>query len=269
MLIKKSAEDSVIEGLANKSDTLVHPSRFEFLKEIKGIRPGMLTGLIGTTGSGKSTLLKSVIADTIETERCLVWLSEESLEEYQVKINRSVKDKNKLRNLFFLEENTLQDWVKNSHETFVNEFENIVVRSECKVIFIDNITSSFLYSEDITIKEQGQTARFLQKLCKDLGIAIFYIAHTKKNINDTYSGLITKEDIRGSAKIAIVTEYLFILQKFSSGQKTYPIINIVKHRHHELSNPFFLVAFEDGIYKFDKTIPFELVRKIFNSRNVL
>ena len=151
----------------------------------------------------------------------------------------------------------------------MEEFENIVESSECKVIFIDNITSSYLYSEDISIREQGRSATIMQRICKKLNVSIFFVAHTKKNINDTYSGLIKAEDVRGSAKISIVSEYLYILQRFNSGEKVFPIVSIAKARHHQVDNTYFLLGFEDGIHKFDKIIPFSLVRKIYNSRDVL
>jgi len=264
----KQFDKGDIEGFKGEMDEMSHPSRFSFLMAVKGLRKGCLNGFIGTTGSGKSTLLKTIIADS-SNEKCLVWLSEETAKEYQVKIQRALKEKDNIKNIYFVEERELESLDNKIQEVFLKKFEKIVYEIRPKIIFIDNITSSNFYSDDLSPAQQGASATFLSRLAKKANIPIVFVAHTKKGVNDTYSGLITKEDVRGSQKISIITEYLYIIQTFSSRGKKYPLITISKNRHHEVDDKYYVLGFHEGIYKFDKMVDFEIVKKMFRARDVL
>jgi len=262
----KQFEKGDIEGFKTELGEMYHPSRFSFLKAVNGLRKGCLNGFIGTTGSGKSTLLKTIIADS-SNMKCMVWLSEETAKEYQVKIQRALNNKDDIKNIYFIEERELDS--NKTPEVFLAKFEKIAYEIRPKIIFIDNITSSNFYSDDLNPAQQGASATFLSRLAKKVNIPIVFVAHTKKGVNDTYSGLITKEDVRGSQKISIITEYLYIIQTFSSRGKKYPFITISKNRHHEINDKYYVLGFDDGIYKFDKMVDFEIVKKMFRARDVL
>jgi len=268
-MLRKSVDEYTIELHSELSNRISFYSRFGFLRTVKGLRPGCLNGFIGTTGSGKSTLIKTIVADTLKDCNCLVWLSEESVEEYQPKINTIITDKLLLDRLFFIEEKKISEEYFLDQRKFFFFMKESILKSRANVLIIDNITTSYLYSEEVTIKEQGRSALFLSKIAKELNIAIVYVAHTKKTVNDTYSGMITKEDIRGSQKIVIMTEYLYILQKFQSGESAYPIMQICKHRFHEVNDRYYVLHYKDGNYTKDKLVKFELVKQMFRQRDVL
>lgn len=273
MIVKPRADDEQIEKANLKAKEISYYSRFKFLRVVNGIRLGNLNGFIGTTGSGKSTLLKTIVADTLRDCSCLVWLSEETIEEYQAKINTIVKSKSLLSNLRFIQESDIDEKYFKFQPEFHAMFKQTVMGEinnfNTKAIFIDNLTSSYLYNEDISVSQQGRSAKFLHRLAKDLGIAVVYVAHTKKNVNDTYTGLITKEDCRGSQQISIVSEYLYILQKFQSGGEHFPIVQTVKHRFHEVADKWHLLVYKDGNYLGDSRLDFNVVKRIFNSRDKL
>ena len=67
-MIKNSVDEKTIANVNKDCKEFFYPTRFNFLREIYGIRPSMLTGVIGTTGSGKSTLIKSIVADSIKND---------------------------------------------------------------------------------------------------------------------------------------------------------------------------------------------------------
>jgi archaellum biogenesis ATPase FlaH len=273
MFSRESASDKEVKEAVDKSKEINFKSRFHFLMAVNGLRQGSLNGFLGTTGSGKSTLLKTIIADTIKNCSCLVWLSEESTSEYQAKINTIVEDYSHLKNLRFVEEREIDNWYLKRQKVFFQMFEELIKDEieefNTKVIFIDNLTSSYFYNEDITISQQGKSAKFLSRLAKNLNVAIVYVAHTKKSVNDVYGGLITKEDIRGSQQISIVSEYLYILQNFRRGKEVFPIVQISKHRFHEVEDKFHILHFERGNYQHDKSLDFLTVKEIFTSRDRL
>jgi len=268
-MLRPALENNEINDAIVKNNKVYYPSKFLFLNAINGIRKGNLNGFIGTTGSGKSTLIKAIIADTAKHSKVLVWLTEESISEYQPKINQCIEDERYLKNISFIEESSLPAWCFGEQDAFFSYLKRLLVESGAEVMFIDNITSGFLYSDDIDVSGQGRSAIFLSKIAKELGVAIVYVAHTKKNVNDTYSGLITKEDIRGSQKISIVTEYLFILQTINSNRQRFPVIIISKNRHHQIEDKYYILKFADGVFQKDKKIDFELVKKIFSARERL
>lgn len=267
-MLKGPASFEQIEEIKKVHKKQFYHSQFEFLNETKGIRPNMLIGLIGTTGSGKSTLLKAIISSVAEQAKTLVWLTEETVTEYQAAMMSVSKNKTVYKNLSFLEEKELAEFYTENHVRFFELFKDMIVESEAEVVFIDNVSSSYFYSDDIGPRLQSKAAIYLSKICKELGVTIFYIAHTQKNIMDNAAQLITKEDIRGSQKLPIVSEYFYIIQKFTVNGNIYAILNIDKNRHHEIKNKFFLLIYKDG-YKCDKKIDFETVGKIFNSRDSL
>jgi len=145
----------------------------------------------------------------------------------------------------------------------------MVVESEAEVIFIDNLSTSFFYNDVVGIFGQSRTAKFLSSITKRLGVAIFYIIHTRKDIQDNMHKLISKEDNRGSTQIPIVSEYFYILQRFTIDGRIYNVLKIDKHRHHEIDKRFFLLGFEESHYKYDKHITFETLNKIFMRRDRL
>lgn len=268
-MIRGSYTKQEIDEQKKRHEKMEIYSQFEFLREHNGIRLGNLHGLLGTAGSGKSTLLKSIIAFTSDTKPTLTWLSEETVQEYQVGLNRITTSESVLKNMKFVEEKNLDEFYFRNQDTFYEIFEDMVVESGARVVFIDNLSTSYFYNDVAGISGQARTANFLSRITKKLGIAVFFVIHTKKDIQDNHATLVTKEDVRGSQQIAIVSEYFYILQKFTVNDRIYNIVKVDKHRHHEINKRFFLMGFDEGAYKFDKAIEFETLNKIFVKRDRL
>ena len=137
-----------------------------------------------------------------------------------------------LRNVVFLEEKEIDSSIIPTMNDFYQYFEMKIIESNCDAIFIDNITTSKLYASGLRPAGQEKSAKVLNSIAKKLNKVIFYVAHTRKEITDNYHKLITNEDIRGSAQIAIESEYFYILQKFSSNGTIFNVVRVTKHRHH-------------------------------------
>jgi len=273
-MLRKSSKDAEIVDFESKNRSVYYESQFEWLMATYGLRPEMLIGLMGTTGSGKSTLMKSVIAEVANKEITLVWLSEETVQEYQAGIRRAaiLMDLNAekcMANLRFIEEKNLDEFfVKDSADLFAM-FSDMIIESGAKVVFIDNLSTSNFYTDEIGVKGQGVSAMFLSKVTKKLKITVMYAIHTTKHVHDNMDRLITKEDVRGSQKVVILSEYFYIIQKFTVNEKVYPLMRIDKHRHHQVDKKFYILGFDKRCYRFDESIEFEFINKIFMKRDHL
>ena len=256
-------------GLLNGQ--MFFPTDFRFLLATNGIRPGCLHGLIGTMGSGKSRLFQKIISQAAEGAKILVLVSEETSEEYSLGLRRYVKSQKVLDNITILEETNMPDEVIRNHDAFLGYIKQAYIDSDAEILFIDNVTTSQLYSEETGFINQTKTSKFLHRLCKsNLKATIFYLAHTGKTVKDNSVYLMVPEDIRGSAQLPIRTEYFYCMQKFTSGNAQYNIIIIRKHRHHDhIGDRYYIAYFDNGKYLKDETIPFDDVNKIFKGRDKL
>ena len=268
-VIKKSVSIDIIDKEMTCHNECKYLSRFSFLRSTNGLRHRMLIGIMATSGSGKSSVTQAIITDAAINNNVLVWMSEETVTEYQIGLHRTAKDIKNLKNIYFIEEKGLKSDIFANQDRFLNYFKELVIESGCSIIFIDNITTSFFYSDDIGPSGQSKAAMYLAKLTKELDVTIFYVAHTAKRVIDNQSTLITREDIRGSLKINMLAEYLYILQRFTSEDNIYSIIHISKHRFHSIKDRFYLLKFKDDNYVSDIKISFGLVNNIFKQRDVL
>ena len=268
-MFKQAVSMEEINAKMKENDQMIFYSRFNHLQVMHGIRPQMTHGILGTSGSGKSSLLKTYIVDAARNNKVLIHLSEETILEFQVAMHKIPDAMKSMKNMLFMEEKNFDDYFLSDQDAFLSYFREMVIESGVKLVFIDNVTSSLFYTDDIGPSGQSKTALYFSKITKELKVAIFYVAHTSKRIVDNQSELITIEDIRGSAKLPIVSENMFILQKFVSGDRIYPIMIVAKHRHHQVDNKFFLLQYTDGAYTGDSSIEFSLVNRIFKQRNKL
>ena len=266
MSLKKAASDFQMQIHSDQKDVTSFASRYEFLKSHKGIRPNCLHGMIGTTGSGKSTLLKCIITEAASDKKILIWLSEENIVEYQELIH--YLDKSVLKNISFVEEKEIPQEYKMDQDKFFEYFEQMVEESGCELVFIDNMTSSAFYNMRFGFSGQGRTAEFLSTFVKTK-CSVFYVAHTETMITDNYSKVVAPENMRGSEELAIVTEYFYIIQKFTTNDKIYNVLRVAKFRHHKEASGWYALRFEANSYIGDSRVPFELINKIFKSRDYL
>ncbi len=266
MPLKEPVSDFEIETHGDIMRQTWINSRYEFLRGHNGIRPKSLMGLISNTGAGKTTLLKCIIAETAGQVKVLVWLSEETIVEYQ-KLIRDI-DKSCLKNIKFVQEREIPAEYKEDQGRFLEYFEQMVDESECDIVFVDNITTSIFYNMRFGFHGQARAAEFLINFVKTK-CSIFYIAHTQKDITDNYNKVVTPENIRGSKELPMMTEYFYIIQKFTSNERIFNILRVAKYRHHKEAAGYFALVFEGDAYTRDRRVPFEMINHIFKSRDYL
>lgn len=263
-MLQKPKSDFEIEIHNKLLERHVHGSRYEFLKKHNGIRPNCLHGMIGTMGSGKSTLFKCVIAETASNSKVLVWLSEEKVVEYQPLLN--YLDRSCVKNIAFVEEKQIPKEYKENHENFCEYFEQMVEESEAEVVFIDNITTSAFYNNKFGLNGQVDTADyfidFVKRKC-----SVFYVGHTSSEVTDNFGKVVSPEQIRGSKHLPILTEYMYIMQKFTTEEKQYNVLRVAKYRHHEEARGWYALKYEKKAYIGDSKVPFAVINRIFKMRD--
>ena len=265
-MLKKAASDATIDAQTKINNTVFINSRYQFLRSHLGLRPRTLHGIISNTGAGKTTLIKCIAAETAGKVPIMIWLSEETVPEYQRLINEI--DKSILDNVVFVEEKAISDEHKSNQDVFFQYFENMVVESGARMVFVDNITTSLFYNSKFGFYGQGRTTDFLIGFVKRV-CSVFYVAHTSSYVTDNYSKVIVPEDIRGNKELGLQTEYRYTVQKLTQNENIYNILRNAKHRHHEKAGGFFSLAFAKGFYVGDSQIPFEMVNYIFQKRDFL
>jgi ABC-type dipeptide/oligopeptide/nickel transport system ATPase component len=246
-------------------------SKFQFLGAHAGLRPGELHMLIGTSGSGKSTLARSIAIDCARNHRVLFWSSEESIKSLALSFNKLTRDKDILDNIFIYPEMTMPDqFRKKDPNLFMEFFREKTMSYFPDVIFIDNITTSHMYSDAIGWEGQGIVSGALVKYAVKNEIPIFMVAHTKKGIVDNQNQLINITDIRGNAVISMNAGYAYVLQSFKVENRMVAILHIQKHRNHkDITEKYYHMGYEDGNYVKDRPVPFSFVNEVFQLRNRL
>lgn len=248
-----------------KHHTKVHyKSRFKFLMAHNGIRPGSFTGLMATAGAGKSTLVKSIISDCAETTRITIYLTEEKMVDYEIKLHGM---NSKMENISFIEESNIPYDEMDLHGAITILLENLFM-TDSEIIFFDNITTSILY-EKFGYKGQTTLIGKLRQFANEANKTIFFISHTKKDVDNNGYRLLNGGDIRGTYQLYQQAEYFYILQPIRVKDKFFPILQVSKHRFHEVEKYLFLLGYKDGQYKFDMGINFEKVKEIFKQRDTL
>jgi KaiC/GvpD/RAD55 family RecA-like ATPase len=243
-------------------------TRFNFLSAHFGIRPSENHLIVGTSGSGKSTLARSIAVDCATKKRVLFWASEESKRSVAPAFNKITRDKNTLDNITIYSELDMPKEIKQSGiHTFISFFQERVMCYEPDIIFIDNLTTSYMYSDSIGYQGQHEMACELVNFANKNKIPIFMIAHTKKGIVDNQSQPIDITDIRGNTAIANAVGYGYILQNFKIGNSLFPYIYIHKHRHHEVTAKYYSINFEDGVYNRDREVDFKIINEAYQKRN--
>jgi len=266
-MLNKAAPDIEVETYRTLRDEVWAPSRYEFLMGHHGIRPNSLIGLMAPTGAGKSTLFKCIIAELAAAgKKILIWLSEETVLEYQELI--SYLDKECLKNIVFVEEKKIPEEFMEDQKAFFRYFTKMVDDSGCDLVALDNASTSVFYNLKFGFNGQSRTATFMLGFVKRK-CSIFYVCHTKKEVTANYNKVVTSEDMRNSKELGLVTEYFYVIQKFTSNEKIFNILNVVKFRHHEGAGGWHALAFEKRAYIGDRKIPFAMVNDIFNRRDYL
>jgi archaellum biogenesis ATPase FlaH len=269
MIVTKMPTEKEVNDALKYHQIFLWETRFDFLKCTQGIRQSSLIGLLGTTGSGKSSLFKSIIADSCDN-KCLVWLTEETRENYSGGIKASKHD-TLYDNIRFFHEDDIGEEIRNNLDDLIKYIIDLIVGSGVRIVFLDNITTSCLYSSHFGEKGQAKVITTLKNFAHNNKITIFFMAHTQKNINnDSVNKLISGEDIRGTNQAFMAADYFYILQRFESDE-IFTFIRVVKHRYHtDLSKKSYQLEYDRaGFYKKDCFISFETINEHFQKRNFL
>lgn len=219
---------------------------------------------IVVSNCGKSTLFKCIIAEAAAGKKVLVWLSEETVVEYQELIN--YLDRSCLKNISFVEEREIPKEIKDNQSQFFEYFEQMVDESDASIVFVDNVTTSRFYSSYFGFIGQQHTAEFLIDFVKRK-CSVFYVAHTNLKIIDNYDKIVYPGDIRGSKELPNMTEYFYIIQKFTAESKQYNVLRVAKFRHHEKAAGWYALKYEQKAYTGDAKVTFATINKIFKMRD--
>ena len=265
-LVKRSASKSEVKKFKEEVAKQYAESRFKFLNVHMGLRPGMAHGLLGTPGSGKSTLVKSLMSDTAEKMKVLAYLSEETIVQYQLKLEQLGC---KMDNVLFIQEKDFKTigFEGSLDKLLLYLFEEIAAAG-VGAFFFDNLTTSKIY-EALKPAQQGYFFTRIQTFCEENGIIFVYVAHTKQGISDNHRSFIEGEDMRGSAYPFTQSPYFYIFQRFSIGTKVYAFVRVRKRRFHEIEQETYLLNFKEGVYVDDVPLEFEKLNNFFKQRNHL
>lgn len=264
------SDEKVVE-LKKRREDVFFKSKFNFLNEHRGLRPGALHLLLGTSGSGKSSLVRSILKDIAtrfnNQEKLLCWLSEESKLDFLTEFVQSNYNKSIARNINIISELEMPEEVIGQSQMELLYFKHNLSNDEHKIIFIDNITTSKFYNDRSPV-EQSNFIMMLKGIAKDRDIPIVLVAHTKHDVSDNMSRLITENDIRGNKSIVNIVQFQYILQRFKGASRFYPTIRTVKHRGQNPNDKLFYLEFskEKLEYVSDKKIEFELFKQVFKER---
>lgn len=246
------------------------PTKFNFLKAHGGLRPGMIHGLFSDSGSGKSTLVRSILNEAATHGKVLLWLSEETLEDFKYQAIKSNMNNTLLRNICVFTEQDYPDASKLGPKGVIQLIRQKVADHKADVMFYDNLTTSVGYM-DKTPQEQSEFAWDLKSIASESQCMMFLVAHTGKTVNSVNQGLICGDDVRGSKSIKNLTPYLYIFQRLIVGTESFPFIRIEKNRTHNTPDRLYGLTYDDknNMYSSDIKLEFDRLKEVYEQRNRL
>jgi energy-coupling factor transporter ATP-binding protein EcfA2 len=263
-MTKKELEDARVRHTGE-----YFPSRFNFLANHSGLRPGQCHFLLGTSGCGKSSLARAVQIDAAKDKRVYIHLSEEKIDDYKYKLNSQLRDKSILSNIFLESENQRENHFRQGFDAYMQWFQQNITEFDPEVIFFDNLTTSYLWTS-LGLKGQEEALVRFNNLAEDTGKTFFFIIHTKKDITDTtVKSLIQPEDCRGTQQTALMAPYFYVFQNFKNEFGNNATIRVAKSRFHDMAlNRFYALNYssEHGTYLNDREISFNDLKTLFQDR---
>lgn len=195
-------------GELNKT-FFVNKCNMGFVDDHYGLRPGCLHTLLGSTGRGKSTLTQSLILEWGKKEKILLYLTEESVDRIELKFFEKDPEASYLSSKLHIthERDLLKEIDSKDYRAFCLALEEKLKKSKAKILIIDNLTTSQFYESKFH-NVTGLLSK-LRDIADNYQIPIFLICHTKKGVNETTKGLMLPDDVRGSASLAMTSDYFY------------------------------------------------------------
>ena len=81
--------------------------------------------------------------------------------------------------------------------------------------------------------------------------------------------IITEQDCRGNAMISLISEFFYILQRYTSDQKIYDFVHTVKFRGYPQAKGFYQLKYDQQHYIKDRQVDFNDINEIFKNRDYL
>ena len=255
--------------LIEESETVYINSKFEFLKEIKGIRPEKFHLILSTTGAGKSTLIKSLLRELLTKVKVHLWLTEESIKDLNLSIARGAFTELMLKNLTVDSEES--DELKPiKGRALLDYFENRVRETKAHVVLLDNISTSSFYMNERP-DAQGEIAKRIKFIGQSTGAAMVVVTHTDGTLNEVNQNLISENNVRGGKTISNLAEFMFAIQRLKVKEDIFTFVRILKCRSLSIDNRIFQMAYEKntGLYGKDFTVDWDTFKEVYNARNQL
>jgi KaiC/GvpD/RAD55 family RecA-like ATPase len=246
------------------------PTGFNFVDDHFGLRPGCTHTILGTAGKGKSTLTRSVIKNLIQNHKVLLVGTEESKSEVEVQLGlMDFNQYDSAKNLFYVHEREdleITPSTTMSVADWLTKIEGLMDSTGCEIFVYDNITCSFLYEE---IKNQQPMIFGLKDVLKRRGVPAVVVAHTRKGVQS--SQFFTEDDVRGSAQLALATEFLyafnFFIQSTGGDECKTATVRIMKSRAYRNSGRAYELRFDGNSYISDRRIKLHDLEKIASSNS--
>lgn len=239
----------------------------EFMEEHRGLRFGKIHLLLGSTGCGKSTLVRTMLLDCIlgsQDIRTGIYLSEETLTDFYVEFSTNELDDYTKQKLSVISE---QDEPVKTGREFFKKLESLV-EQKCRVIFIDNITTSRLY-ENSKPNQQGDIIDYLKRFATKHNVALVVVAHTAKGSISSNNRLIDIEDVRGSGALPNAAPIAWTIQRVDYCNLRATVVRVAKNRGYTVKHQWFLAVYhaKNKVFCTFKPVEFEKIKDIFKQRD--
>lgn len=248
-------------------------SRYQFIKEHHGFRPGNMHLFMAAAGVGKSTLTRSIIADILRNNKTAtinLLLSEESVSDFEREICRKENGTCMIDAQMFSRITASSELEMNyRNANLISKIGNDIKQKKHNFFIWDNITTSLIYN-DKRPDDQAATVNMLKKMAENTQCAVIVIAHTGAERGGN-SRLFEPNDIRGSKTIINITQFCYIMQRVIEKDVITTLLFIYKHRGQQIVNKTFVLEYckMANTYLRDRAIGFESVKEFFKNRDKL
>jgi hypothetical protein len=241
-LIKKVRSENFKKRRDDNEKFFFGTTRFNFLNDQFGIRPGKIHLVVGPIGAGKSSIVRTMLADICANHKILLIATEEKSSDLETSFAYS-KAKMEHNNLAVVEEAELVLKSKGDVKEYFRIIDWLMFKCGAEILVIDNLTSSTIYTD---IRKSEDYFNTMKQLCDRTGIPLIGVCHTENRISqgDFYGA----NNIRGHRCAAIGAEYMYCLMRFSEKCDTHvryaSFVYVAKSRLHSTINTPYRLWFD-------------------------